>query len=84
MVRRKALSWRRPVVNAPAKQIPHLVDPGDRVMTFREWCDERRISPSTGRRLIASGNGPAVIKLSQRRIGISVRADRAWLASRSA
>ena len=54
-----------------------------RVLTFGEWCALNRISPATGRRLLKSGKGPLVIRLSDRRIGISVRANAAWQAARS-
>jgi len=53
-----------------------------RVLRFREWCDVAGISQRTGKRLLTSGRGPAVTRLSERRIGISVGAHRAWLASR--
>jgi len=54
-----------------------------RVLTFGEWCALNRISPATGRRLLKSGKGPQVIRLSDRRIGISVGANSAWQAARS-
>ena len=31
-----------------------------RVMSFRDWCDLNNFSIPTGRRIIASGNGPKV------------------------
>ena len=52
------------------------------VLTFRQWCDLNGISARTGRRILASGTGPAVTRLSAKRMGISVGAHRAWLASR--
>jgi hypothetical protein len=51
----------------------------DRVVPFREWCAEKGICVATGRRLIASGRGPKITRLSERRIGIRVRDDREWL-----
>lgn len=54
----------------------------DRVLSFRNWCVLAGVSPATGRRLIASGNGPRIIQLSTRRIGIRPRDHRAWLDAR--
>jgi predicted DNA-binding transcriptional regulator AlpA len=54
----------------------------NRVLTFPEWCAVNSISPRTGRRLIAAGDGPPVVRLSPRRIGITVRANREWQQSR--
>jgi hypothetical protein len=59
------------------------IDPDDRVLTFAEWCELNRISPATGRRIIATGAGPVVTRLSERRIGITVGANRRWRDARS-
>jgi predicted DNA-binding transcriptional regulator AlpA len=61
------------------QQLPDddVVDP------FKVWCSERGFSESTGRRLIDSGEGPAVVRLSARRIGIRRKDNRAWLAART-
>jgi hypothetical protein len=54
------------------------------VLTFKQWCALGNFSPRTGRRILKSGKGPAVAKLSDRRYGISVRSHNAWLAAREA
>ena len=71
-------------ISAEPTSLYLLVDPDDRVLTFREWCEVNRFSPATGRRIIASGNGPTVTHLSTRRIGIRVGHNRQWLDARSA
>ena len=43
----------------------------DQVLTFLEWCRLNRISERTGRRILASDNGPAVTQLTPKRIGIT-------------
>jgi hypothetical protein len=53
-----------------------------RVLSFREWCSLNGISLATGRRILKSGHGPAVIQLSDRRIGISVGANAEWQTAR--
>ena len=55
----------------------------DRVSSFADWCTRIGVSPATGRRLLASGHGPKVTRLSERRIGIRERDHRAWLDARS-
>ena len=54
----------------------------DRVLTFEEWCSLNSFSPSTGYRLIASGQGPTFVRLSARRKGVTVGENRRWLATR--
>jgi predicted DNA-binding transcriptional regulator AlpA len=55
----------------------------DRVLNFRQWCDLNGISKATGRRIIAAGEGPPVLQLSARRIGIRESDNAAWQASRA-
>jgi len=54
----------------------------DQVLTFREWCRLNRISGRTGRRILAAPGGPTVVRLSPKRIGITVGANRLWQQSR--
>ena len=54
----------------------------DRVLSFDDWCKLNGFSRSTGQRLIASGKGPAFIRLSVRRVGVTVAENRRWQASR--
>ena len=55
----------------------------DRCLTFREWCALNGIGQRTGRRILASGNGPVVTQLSERRQGITVRNNRIWQEARA-
>ena len=50
----------------------------NQVLTFHEWCQLNRISERTGRRILKSGGGPKVVQLSEKRIGITIGANRAW------
>ena len=54
-----------------------------RVMSFAQWCALNGISPATGHRLLRSGRGPIVTRLSDRRIGITVGNNRRWQESRA-
>ena len=55
----------------------------DQVLTFQEFCRLNRISEKTGRRLIHSPNGPAFVKLTARRYGVTIGANKAWQAART-
>jgi predicted DNA-binding transcriptional regulator AlpA len=54
----------------------------DRLVSEREAAALMGVSRDTLRRLRANGEGPPVIRVSQRRIGIKLRAIRDYLASR--
>jgi hypothetical protein len=54
----------------------------DRVMSFDDWCKLNGFSRSTGQRIIASGNGPRFIQLSEKRKGVTVGENRRWQESR--
>jgi hypothetical protein len=53
-----------------------------RVMSFPAWCDLNGFSPATGRRILESGDGPPVVQLSDRRVGIRHGDNRRWQESR--
>jgi hypothetical protein len=61
-----------------------LVLPDDNfVMTFAQWCAAASIGQRTGRRILSAPGGPVVTQLGPRRIGITRRNHRLWLASRA-
>jgi len=66
--------------SARAEPLSLLLD--SQVLRFSEWCRLGGFSARTGRRSIASGDGPVITQLSSKRVGITVAADRAWKASR--
>jgi predicted DNA-binding transcriptional regulator AlpA len=55
----------------------------DRVLSFAQWCDLNGFSKATGRRIIKRAEGPPVLQLSPRRIGIRESDNVAWQASRT-
>jgi hypothetical protein len=55
----------------------------DAVLTFAQWCKLNNIGERNGRRIIKSGNGPVVLQLSERRIGIRVGDNRRWQEARA-
>jgi hypothetical protein len=54
----------------------------DKVLSFRQWCEINGLAERTGRRVLASGNGPVVTQVSAKRMGVTVRNNRVWQASR--
>jgi hypothetical protein len=56
----------------------------DRVYNLSEFATIAGLSLATLRRLIKSGDGPAITHLSERRCGIRGRHGVAWLDSRAA
>jgi hypothetical protein len=54
----------------------------DQVLTFHEWCRLNRISESTGRRILAGGNGPIITQLANWRVGVTVGNNALWQRSR--
>jgi hypothetical protein len=55
----------------------------DRCLTFREWCQLNSLGERTGRRILASGNGPVVTQLTTKRIGVTVANNRRWQEARA-
>jgi predicted DNA-binding transcriptional regulator AlpA len=53
-----------------------------RVLTLREWAKLNSIGYRTAHRLIASGKGPRLTQLSDRRVGVREVDNAAWQASR--
>jgi hypothetical protein len=53
-----------------------------RVMTIPQWCEINGFSIWTGQRLLKAGKGPKITQISDRRIGITVRANREWQDAR--
>jgi hypothetical protein len=64
-----------------SEQDEHLND--DKILSFADWCRLNSFSIATGRRIVQSGNGPRIIELSARRLGIRVADNRAWQQARA-
>jgi hypothetical protein len=51
-------------------------------MSFDDWCNLNGFSRSTGQRIVAGGNGPRFIQLSEKRKGVTIGENRRWQQSR--
>jgi predicted DNA-binding transcriptional regulator AlpA len=61
---------------------PNLPRQSSKVLSFREWCQLTNVSERTGRRILQSGDGPPVLQLSARRIGIRECDNERWQQAR--
>jgi hypothetical protein len=55
----------------------------DAVLTKREWASLNGLSLRQANRILASGDGPVITKLTGKRVGISRRANLAWQQART-
>jgi len=56
----------------------------DKVIPFLTWArDYSGLSEPTARRICKSGNGPPLVRLSARRLGIRLGDHRKWVAERT-
>jgi hypothetical protein len=69
-------------VSSSSTPLPPAVD-DDVVEPLSEASRRLGVSVSTLRRLLAAGQGPQVLRLSTRRLGILRRHRREWLAAKS-
>jgi hypothetical protein len=53
-----------------------------RIIPWRAWCASKGFTVDTGRRLRERGEGPRIVRISDRRIGVTVRDDREWTLAR--
>jgi len=75
--------WRVAGLPPPRGDNAPPVEHRDRVLTFRAWCQLNAFSLATGRRLMKRGEGPRVLQLSPRRVGIKESDNRRWQEARA-
>jgi hypothetical protein len=82
--RKRKQPRKRGALQAPLPFLPREGELHDeQVLNFRQWCGLNGFSPRTGHRILASGDGPTVTQLSDKRFGVTVANNRAWQARRS-
>jgi predicted DNA-binding transcriptional regulator AlpA len=67
----------------PLDTIGAFMDASTKVMSWSQWLAKNNLSQTTGWRLRKNGQGPRIVKLSERRLGVTAEDDAAWLASRT-
>jgi hypothetical protein len=58
------------------------IEDGDKILSFKQWCELIGVSEATGRRILASDEGPVFRWLSKNRIGVKLSDHRKWMNSR--
>jgi predicted DNA-binding transcriptional regulator AlpA len=61
-----------------AHQSNYDADDAYKVLNLKQWMALAGVSISTAKRILASGDGPPVLQLSARRIGIRLIDHRKW------
>ena len=64
------------------KHEPHLTQDDLKVMTLGEFAKLNGFSLQTAKRLVADGQGPAIIQLSRKRMGVRTIDAARWSESR--
>jgi len=62
--------------------LEHLSAEDQRVLTLKEWARLNGFSFMTAKRLIKAGEGPTILQVSRRRIGIRLIDNARWQAAR--
>jgi hypothetical protein len=55
----------------------------DQVLSFSAWCLANNFSEATGHRLRKAGKGPSFVRISDRRLGVTVGENRRWRQARA-
>jgi hypothetical protein len=63
--------------------VPPVEPHRDKVLTLAQWAAVNGFSIATARRILDSGDGPPLLQLSPRRVGIKESANAEWQASRA-
>ena len=76
------------IINIPPSGIGHNRPPvsidrvPDRVLTLKQWAALNAMSLRTAARLIRAGDGPPIIQLTSRRVGVRESDAAKWQAER--
>ena len=53
-----------------------------RIEEICEWCRLASIGESTGRKIKAAGKGPRFVRLTEKKLGVTLREHRRWMKAR--
>jgi hypothetical protein len=78
-----AEKWVEEILAAVRRRpVPLVGDDGDVVLSLLEWANMAGISERTAQDLRARGEGPRFIKLTDKKLGVTLAEHRRWLKSR--
>jgi hypothetical protein len=64
------------------RKIPQFGNDDDKVMPFLEWVMLADLTESTARELRAQGKGPRCVKITDKKLGVTLGEHRRWLKAR--
>jgi hypothetical protein len=64
------------------RSIPMVGNDDDVVLTYREWYTLAGLPESTAREMRARGEGPRCVKLTGKKLGVTMAEHRRWVRSR--
>jgi hypothetical protein len=64
------------------RPVPLVGDDGDVVLSFLEWARMAGLSERTAQEMRARGEGPRCIKLTDKKLGVTLAEHRRWIKSR--
>jgi hypothetical protein len=65
------------------RPVPLVGDDGDVILPFLEWCELAGLPESTARELRARGEGPVCIRLTDKKLGVTLAEHRRWMRART-
>ena len=78
-----AEKWIEEILTAVKRRpVPLVGDDGDVVLSFLEWARMAGLSERTAQELRARGEGPRCIKLTDKKLGVTLAEHRRWMKSR--
>jgi hypothetical protein len=66
----------------PKRDIPAIGNDDDVVLTFSEWYALAGISEAAAREMRARGEGPRCVKLTEKKLGVTLAEHRKWVKKR--
>jgi hypothetical protein len=64
------------------RPVPLVGDDGDVVLSFLEWARMAGLSERTAQEIRARGEGPRCIKLTDKKLGVTLAEHRRWMKAR--
>jgi hypothetical protein len=75
--------WLEQIIQAiRIRPVPLVGDDDDVILPFLEWCALAGLPEATARQIRARGQGPRCIKLTDKKLGVTLAEHRRWMKAR--
>jgi hypothetical protein len=75
--------WLEQILHAiRIRPVPLVGDDGDVILPFLEWCELAGLPESTARELRARGQGPRCVRITDKKLGVTLAEHRRWMKAR--